>query len=482
MYDLRPVGNVIGLLVAILGALMLAPMVLDWRDGNGHWPVFLQSATVTMLGGVFLSLSCGFGKETKLTLQQTFLLTSSVWLVLPLFGGIPLMAGTTDLSFTDAFFEAMSGMTTTGSTVISGLDNLPRGLLLWRGIIQWIGGVGIIVVAMVFLPELRLGGMQIFRSEAFDTDGKILPRATEIASRISSIYLLLTVMCALAYVACGMSPFDAVVHSMTTIATGGMSNYDTSFVHFAASAHYVASFFMILAALPFVRFVQLLAGHTQPLWADSQIRVFFGIIAAGIALLTSWQVFHGGENIETAFRETMFNSVSIITGTGYASADYTQWGTLPVMVIFFAGLVGGCAGSTACSVKVFRYQLLFSSIIAQLRKVRSPNSIVTPRYNGKVIDQDTLNSVMSFFVFFILTIGLVAWALSLTGLDFVTSVSGAATAVANIGPGLGTQIGPAGNFAGLSDTAKWILALAMWAGRLEILGVFVLFTTKFWRA
>lgn len=482
MLDIRPVGYVIGLLVAILGATMLVPMTYDAILGNGHWTTFLQSATFSMVVGGLLALACANGVSGGLTLQQSFLLTSSVWLVLPIFGALPLMIGATQLGFTDAFFETMSGMTTTGATVIAGLDSLPRGLLLWRGMLQWLGGVGIIVVAMVFLPELRVGGMQVFRSEAFDTSGKILPRATEIAKQISIIYVALTGICMLAYMACGMIPFDALVHAMTTIATGGMSNYDTSFIHFGAAAHYVASGFMIMAALPFVRYVQIVAGDSRPLLRDSQVRTFLQVVTLGILLLTYWQVVHEGQEFEPAFRETMFNAVSIVTGTGYASADYMQWGGFAVTVIFFAGLVGGCAGSTACSAKIFRYQILFASIGAQLRRVRSPNTITTPRFDGRPVDQDTLNSVMSFFVLFVVTIGAVAWALSLTGLDFITSLSGAATAVANVGPGLGPEIGPAGNFAGLNDVAKWILSLAMWVGRLEILGVLVLFTAKFWRA
>jgi len=275
MLDLRPVGYVIGLLVAILGVTMLAPMLLDIALGNGHAGSFLESAALTILFGVLLALTCSNSVRQGLTIQQTFLLTTLVWLALPVFGAIPFMVGATELSFTDAFFEAMSGLTTTGSTVINGLDTLPQGLLLWRGILQWLGGIGIIVVAMVFLPELRVGGMQIFKSEGFDTFGKILPRATQISSRISVIYVSLTVLCALAYLIAGMSVFDAVVHAMTTVATGGFANYDSSFAALPDNAEYIAVGFMMLAALPFVRFVQLLAGGGGALLRDAQIRGFF---------------------------------------------------------------------------------------------------------------------------------------------------------------------------------------------------------------
>jgi len=481
MFDLRPVGYVIGLLVCALGVTMLAPLLADLVAGNGHWPAFLESAVITILSGGFIALSCANGVSSGLSIRQTFMLTTLVWFTLPLFGSLPFMLGATEASFTDAFFEAMSGLTTTGSTVIVGLDDLPDGLKLWRGVLQWLGGIGIIVVAMVFLPELRVGGMQIFRSESFDTMGKILPRATEISSNISVVYVGITLAAALAYAATGMNAFDALVHAMTTVATGGMANYDSSFAQFGAGTLYVASVFMILSALPFVRYVQLISGTAKPLFQDSQIRVFFATIAVIVTVMTLflWRNFHGFEEI--AFREALFNVVSIMTGTGYSSTDYMAWGSFAVVVFFFIGLIGGCAGSTACSIKVFRYQLLFTSIKAQVRRIHSPHGMFTPRYDGRPVSEDVLNSVMAFFVAFLVSMGAVAVLLGLTGLDFITSISGAATALANVGPGLGNEIGPAGNFAGLNDAAKWILSIAMLVGRLEIMVVFTMLTWQFWR-
>ncbi|AXI54044.1 potassium transporter TrkH [Sulfitobacter sp. JL08] len=482
MIDLRPVGYVIGLLVAMLGLTMLLPLLVDLAEGREHWPVFLESSVITMLCGGLIALACANGVREGLTIQQTFLLTTGVWLTLPLFGAIPFVFGATEARFVDAFFEAMSGLTTTGSTVFSGLEDLPKGLLLWRGILQWLGGIGIIVVAMVFLPELRVGGMQIFRSEGFDTFGKILPRATEISSRISVIYIGLTLACTIAYISTGMNAFDATVHAMTTIATGGFSNYDASFASFTGMTEYAAVAFMLLAALPFVRFVQLTAGSAQPLFHDSQIRAFFGTAVVLVLTIVFWKMFQAGEVGEEMFRKALFNTVSLLTGTGYASADYMIWGALPIAVLFFTGLIGGCAGSTACSIKIFRYQLLFASIRAQLYKIRSPNGVFTPRYDGRPVSEDVLGSVMSFFMFFVVTLGVLAVGLGLTGLDFTTSVSGAAAALANIGPGLGDQIGPAGNFAGLNDTAKWMLSAAMLIGRLELLAVYAILTVQFWRS
>ncbi len=482
MLDLRPVGYVIGLLVMMLGLTMLLPMAVDLLDGATHWNAFFFSALLTSLIGGTVSLSCHNGRGDGLSLQQTFLLTTGVWLALPMFGALPFIFGATEARVVDGFFEAMSGLTTTGSTVFSGLEDLPRGMLLWRGLLQWLGGIGIIVVAMVFLPELRVGGMQIFRSEGFDTFGKILPRATEISSRISVIYVSLTLMCALAYVLTGMAPFDAIVHAMTTIATGGFANYDASFGAFSKGTEYVAVVFMLLAALPFVRFVQLTAGSAQPLLRDTQIRSFFITVLVIVAMLTAWQVLTNGLGSEAGFRKVLFNTTSIVTGTGYASADYMLWGGFPVSVLFFAGLIGGCAGSTACSIKVFRYQLLFASIKAQIRKIQHPSGVFTPTYQGRKIDDEVLSSVMSFFVFFTVTLGVLAVLLGLTGLDFTTALSGASAALANIGPGLGDTIGPAGNYASLNDAAKWFLAIGMLIGRLELLAVYVLFTIQFWRA
>ncbi|MEX0338927.1 MAG: TrkH family potassium uptake protein, partial [Arenibacterium sp.] len=298
MLDLRPVGYVIGLLVAILGATMFLPMLIDIAEGNGHWVVFLECGVLTILVGGLIALSCANSVGQGLNLQQTFLLTTGVWLALPIFGALPFVLGETQLNFTDAFFESMSGLTTTGSTVLSGLEFLPRGLLLWHGLLQWLGGIGIIVVAMVFLPELRVGGMQIFRSEGFDTFGKILPRATEISSRISVIYIALTMACAICYAATGMNAFDATVHAMTTVATGGFANYDISFGAFDSGSKYVAVVFMLLAALPFVRFVQLTSGEVQPLFRDTQIRGFFATLALLVLILTLFQLSQVGGSVE----------------------------------------------------------------------------------------------------------------------------------------------------------------------------------------
>jgi trk system potassium uptake protein TrkH len=354
MLDLRPVGYVIGLLVAVLGLTMLAPMVIDLASGQDNWRSFAQSALLTFFIGGMISLACQNGNQDGLNIQQTFILTTGVWVALPLFAALPFYLGETQATAVDAFFEAMSGLTTTGATVFTGLDDMARGILLWRGILQWLGGIGIIVVAMVFLPELRVGGMQIFRSEGFDTMGKILPRATEIASQISVIYVALTAICALCYLFLGMNAFDATVHALTTISTGGFSTYDASFGAFSGPMEYVASVFMILSALPFVRYVQMLNGHHQALFRDRQVYGFLLALGLTILLATAVLIVIEERAAEQSLRQVVFNVTSIMTGTGYASVDYMGWGNLLIAMFFFIGLIGGCAGSTACSIKVFR--------------------------------------------------------------------------------------------------------------------------------
>lgn len=481
MLDLRPVAYVIGLLVAALGAAMLFPMVVDLANGNGHAWAFAEAAIITLACGGLVALATANSPRAHISIQQTVLITTGVWLALPVFGAIPFVIGATEARYADAFFEAMSGLTTTGSTVFSGLDEMPRGLLYWRSMLQWFGGIGIIVGAMVFLPEIRVGGMQMFRSEGFETEGKVLPRAAEIASQISVVYFALTAACILAFLAVGMDGFEAVNHALTTVSTGGFSTHDASFGMFQGPAEYVASVFMVLASLPFVRFVQLLAGNHRPLLRDTQVRTFLWVILVMVAILLGYRIFVNGDSVPHSLREAVFNGTSILTGTGFASVDYERWGPFPVAVIFFAGLIGGCAGSTCCSVKIFRYQLLFSSIITQIRRIHTPHGIFQPRYAGRPVSEDVLSSVMFFFVLFVLSLGVTAILLALTGLDFTTSLSGAATAIANIGPGLGDIIGPSGNFAPLSETAKWILSAAMLVGRLELMAVYVLFLPRFWR-
>lgn len=480
MIDLRPVGLLTGWLLGAFGLSMLLPSLVDRLNGTDG-SSFASAAALTVVVAVLSVLSCRTENRTALNRQQAFVLTTGLWVVFPLFGALPFMIGEPQASLTDALFEAMSAITTTGSTVFVGLDNFQPGTLLWRGMLQWFGGLGIVIVAMLILPTLRIGGMQLFKSEAFDTLGKVLPKVGMIVRSLIAIYLLLTLGCFIGYLTADLRPFDALVLSLTTVSTGGMANRDNSFATYGPLAHYVAIVFMLLAALPFIRFVQVATGNPGPLFRDSQVRAFLLLVIVTVGGLSTWLVVSGHTALELTVRETLFNIVSVVTGTGFASTDYGAWGALPMTVFFVVGLIGGCSGSTVCSVKIFRYQLLLSAISAEVQRLHSPNRVVLPRYEGRPVAPDVMDSVIAFFMMFYLTLGISAVLLVLIGLSPITAITGAATALANIGPGLGEEIGPVGNFAGLPTAAKWVLTVTMLLGRLEILSVLVLFTPAFWR-
>lgn len=481
MFDIRPVVYVIGLVVSCFGAAMILPMLVDLILQNGAWYTFAEAGFLTLLLGLCMALSTKNAVGEGLTIRQTYLLTTGVFAILPVFGALPFIIGPAKLTFTDAFFEAMSGLTTTGSTIMSNLSDQHAGILLWRGMLQWFGGVSVIVVALVFLPLLRVGGMQLFRWDGYDALGNVLPRAAQVTRTVSTIYLCLSGVCLISYLLAGLKPFDAVVYTMATMATGGFGNHDSSFADLGMAAEYVCVVFMILASLPFIRYGQVMQGQVKPIFKDSQIKSFIAIIVAVVTALFFWQIFANGESYERAFRKSLFNGVSILTGTGFVSADYGSWGSFPVMLLFIVGLIGGCAGSTCCSIKVFRFQLLFAAIWVRIQKMRSPHMIAVPRYESKQVPIEVVKSVMLFLIMFFGTLAVTTILLSLTGLDFITSLSGAATAVGNVGPGLGDEIGPTRNFSGLNDFAKWILSFVMLAGRLELIAVYAVFMVKFWR-
>ncbi|MFV2091789.1 MAG: TrkH family potassium uptake protein [Hyphomicrobiales bacterium] len=480
MHAIRPVALVLGILLTSLGAVMLVPALYDLAMGNRNWEGFAISAGATLFIGIGMTIAT-WGPSTTFSVQQAFVMTSGAWVVLALFAALPLTIIDTNLSFTDAFFETMSGLTTPGSTVLVGLDTMSRGILLWRGLLQWMGGIGIIVMAIAILPLLQVGGMQLFRVEAFDARDKAHPRAAQISASLSLIYIGLTVLGAIAYRLAGLSPFDAIVHSMTTIATGGFSNYDASLGYFDSTAvESVAIVFMIAGSLPFLLYVRAFQGRLRDLFIDSQVRWFFAAVAI-FSLLAMASQLQGQYGVEHGLREALFNVVSLMTGTGYATVDYDNWGPFAVVLLFFVTFVGGCAGSTSCGIKIFRFEILFKHMRIQLERLSYPHGVFTPRYGGRRIPERVTRSVMAFFLLFFASFGVLAGVLSLTGLDNVTAFSAAASALANVGPGLGEVVGPAGNYSTLPDTAKWALAAGMLVGRLELFTVLVLFVPAFWR-
>ncbi len=461
---------------------MLFPALVDVAVDNPDWQVFaICSGFVMFVGGMLFLTSRG--EDEELSIQQAFILTVSTWVVIPLFGALPFVYSDLELSYTDAFFEAMSGLSTTGSTVITGLDGAPPGILLWRALLQWFGGVGIIIMAVIILPFLRVGGMQLFKIGAFETSEKVLPRAAQLGIAISLLYVGLTIICAVALWAAGMSIFEAVCHSFTTIATGGFSTTDGSIGHFdSALIDYIIVLFMIIGSMPFILYLKMVQGHSLALWRDSQVRWFLALLVLLIAILSLWRWGGSDQGMMEIFRYTSFNVVSILTGTGFATTDYTTWGTMAVVFFFFIMFIGGCAGSTSCGVKIFRLQVMVSMVGANLKQLLRPNAIFIPRYNDLPIKDDVMGSVISYLFLFLICFLILALGLSLTGLDFITAVSGAGTAISNVGPALGPTIGPTGTFQSLPDTAKWFLSIGMLMGRLELFAVLILFSPGFWRA
>ncbi len=455
-------------------------MLADLYTGHEDWKVFLFCIVITAFFGGSLILS-NSGQDFTISVRQAFLLTSTSWLTIAIFGALPFCFSELQLSYTDAFFEAMSGITTTGSTVITGLDDAPRGILLWRAMLQWLGGIGIIIMAMSVLPFLKVGGMQIFKTELSENE-KVLPRTAQLASSISLIYVAITLACAIAFMFTGMGTFDAVAHSMTTISTGGFSTFDSSFGnHDGAWTEIVAILFMLIGSLPFVLYLNAVGGSLRPIVQDSQVRWFMAIVCISIFVTISFLTLHIEMPFLEALRRSSFNVVSIITGTGFSNGDYNLWGGFSVSIFFFLMAVGGCAGSTTCGIKIFRFQVLYAITKVQIEKLIHPHGVFIPHYNGKPIPQDVPMSVMSFFFLYALCFTFLAIALSFTGVDFLTAMSGAVTSISNVGPGLGPIIGPSGSFAPLPDSAKWILAAGMLLGRLEIFTILVMLSPNFWK-
>ena len=411
------------------------------------------------------------------------MLTTFSWLSVAIFGSFPFFFSELQLSLVDSFFESMSGVTTTGSTIITDLDNAPRSVLIWRAILQWLGGIGIIVMAITILPLLNIGGMQLFRVESPDTTEKILPKTREVTLIISTIYLALTFICGLAYWIAGMNIFDSAAHSMTTIATGGFSTYSNSIGFFQnPKIETISIIFIILGSLPFVAYLKFVKGDRKIFFKDIQIKGLVYILILSILLIFFYLAINNRElNFLDNFRVSAFNVVSILSGTGYVTADFSTWGKFPLVFFLFLMFLGGCAGSTTCGIKIFRFQILGYFVVNQIKKLVYPRGIFPIKYNKEKISNSFVYSIITFvfiyfFIFFIL-----ATLLSLNGLDFITAISGAASAISNVGPGLGDTIGPNGNFSNLPTFSKLSLSLGMLLGRLELFAVLVLFFPSFWK-
>lgn len=483
MIDLRPILFVVGRILVALALLMVLPAVLDAQNGAyDNARGFVQCAVMTGALGGLVSLATANSLNAGLGLRQAYLLTVVIWGIIPIFGALPFMLAAPHLGFADAYFEATSGLTTTGSTMIAGLDTAPQGLLLWRGILNSFGGLGIAFVAMIFLPVLRVGGMQYFKTEGFDTFGKALPRAKDIARGLVLVYFGLTVACAITYRVLGMDPLAAIVHGMATIATGGFSTSDKSFGLYPGAMEYAAAVFMILGSMPYIRFVQAMNGQMRPLWRDAQVRAYLRWIAYAVGAVTLWRVLTSDMPVEGAFREALFNLVSIMSSTGFASGSFGSWGGFAFVVAFVVGVIGACSGSSAAGLSVFRVQLAASALLVALRQTLRPSRVDPVRYDGKRVDDDVISGLILFISGFILLLGLMSVSLTLTGVDSTQALWAVWTSLGNIGYGVGPIVARTGTFIEFPDAAVWILSAAMLLGRLGLLAILVVLLPRFWRA
>jgi trk system potassium uptake protein TrkH len=480
MSNYKTVFFTLGILQIILGVSMILPIIIQIIY-NQLDPSFIGAGIITIIFGVLFFLS-NLNHDKKLSLQQAFLLTALSWLSIAIFGSLPFIFSSLQLTITDAFFESMSGITTTGSTIIKDLSITPKAILFWRAILQWLGGIGIIVMAITLMPIMNVGGMQLFKISSNDVSEKILPKSKEIALSLILIYSVLTLICSFCYKFFGMNYFDSLTHSMTTIATGGFSNYNDSIGHFkSVSIEITAMIFIILGSLPFIAYIKFLNGNKKIFISDSQIKLFIKIIIVSILILFIYLVVKNNGFTYIGLRSVAFNVISILTGTGYVTQDFDNWGSFPLFFFIILMFIGGCAGSTTCGIKIFRVQILYLFLINELKKIIYPRGIFILKYDENNIDNKFTASIISFIYLYVIIFFVITALLSLNGLDFVTSISGAATSISNVGPGLGDIIGPNGNFSELSDFSKWILSVAMILGRLELFAILVLFLPSFWR-
>lgn len=479
MITFRPVLNILGLLIFGLGAGMLLPAVVDVAARNPDWQSFVISALFTSMTGLLLAISCSGHLGEVLNIRQAFLLTALAWVALPAFGALPFLS--LGISYADAVFESVSGFTTTGSTVLAGLDGLPPGLLLWRSVLQWMGGVGIIVMALVLLPYLQVGGMQLFKTESSDKGEKVVARSADLVRLIALIYLGLTLLCALGYRLTGMTAFDAFNHAMATVSTGGYSTHDSSFAYFTNPlTSWVCILFMIAGASPFSVMIQAIRGRPVLLWRDPQVRALLGLLAVVSFFSAIYLGLTQGIGLHQALLRTAFNFTSIVTTTGFALGDYTEWGPPIIGLALVLTFAGGCTGSTSGGIKMFRFIVFFGTLRNHLRRMVRAHRIVSTRYADTQLTPDIAFSVLAFLVAYLGSVGIITLILTFFGIDALTAITGAATALGNVGPGLGDIIGPSGNFASLPDGAKWVLSLAMLLGRLELFTVLVLLDPEFW--
>ena len=479
--NFRSVLYIIGLLISTLGCMMFIPAIFDLVNNNAEWGIFASTGIISFLMGITIILAFR-NKNTKIGSKETFLLSVLSWIFLAGISALPLYLSDLNLSYTDAFFEATSGITTAGSTILTNIEGASRGILIWRSILQWLGGVGIIVMAVAALPLLHMSGFQLFFSEQAEPSDKLKDRVKNLATYIIIIYTFFTFLCAVLLNIAGMPLFDSICHAMTTIATGGYSTQNSSIGHYKSlSIEMVIILGMIMASLPFILFVKMFNNDIKSIFKDKQVKGFFLLIIISVFIIAIWLNTKFNIDFIEAVRISTFNVISIITGTGYSTADFSKWGGFAIGLLFIFMLIGGCTGSTTGGIKIFRIQIFFKVIIQQIQKVIRPHQIVKITYSKALIDDKTTLSILSLIFLFVVSVFIIAAILYSMGLDLLTSFSAAATSIAVVGPGLSSEIGPLGNFSSLPDQAKWILSAAMIIGRLEFLAVLILLMPSFWK-
>ena len=477
---LRPAVFSLGWIIVVLSVAeaLMAAVALAGHDGEAG--SFAVAAAISgMFGGAAVLGS--EGRRVELTFRDAVVLTVSAWFILPVFAALPFILAPVDLSPVDAYFEMISAVTTTGSTVMAGLDHQAPSILLWRSTVQWLGGFGIIGLAIVILPFLRIGGMQLLRLELSDRSEKVVPRARKVAVTVGQIYVGLTFLCFLTYAALGMSPFDALNHAFATLCTGGFSTHDASFGAFGPAIRWAGVVFMAAGAIPFLAYFRLAGGRALGRKLDTQVVAFLGVLAFFAVGLAMYLITTKQEPIGASFTDATFNVVSVITTTGFASADYSQWGDLPTFAFLIMTLVGGCTGSTAGGIKIMRLQIMEATFVQQIRRLLYPHIAQPVRFAGQAVTSEEVISVGVFIVVYLSLVAAAAGLLVASGMDNISAISAAAEAAGNVGPGLGPIVGPAGNFASLTSFQKLVMSALMVLGRLEILSVLVLFAPRFYR-
>ncbi|MBD3785564.1 MAG: TrkH family potassium uptake protein [Sphingomonadales bacterium] len=481
MPDFGPVFHHLGLIIMALGVAMLAPVALDLVLADPNWEEVFEACIETLLFGALLALASAHHQSEGLSLRQAYLLTAGIWIVVPVFAALPFVHGKPDVTLTDAYFEAVSGITTTGYSVFTGLEDLPKSVVLWRGMLNWMGGLGIAFVAMIFLPVMRIGGMRYFQTEGFDTLGKILPRARDIAVSLLQVYAGLTLAAMVVFGICGMGPLDALVHAMAAIATGGFSTQDAGFAAYSTPAQYFGTLFMILGAVPYIRFFQLMQGHPRALFADSQVRAYLRWYLYACAAVVMARALTEDLPFEQILRESTFNIASLLTGTGFGVHAIEPWGAFVMVVAFLVGMIGGCTGSSSGALSVFRLQVVFAAIAAAIRQQYSPHRVVRARYDGKALDEQVMGPLMLHVSAYILTLGVLSVALSMTGVDFTSALFAIWGCLGNIGFAVGPMTARTGTMVDFNDAATWIMTLTMLLGRLGLLAILVIALPRFWR-